>query len=222
MHAMVLAQACFFQGERHMRQTLLASATLLALACAVPALAQPYAPQPAAPDDTGGEHWAHQPGTGMSGPASNTSSNTGYVDSHSQIAPHLPEPIQGENASPETYLQDAQQALAQRKTGLAQQDLEMAETRLLDRSTAPEAARMPDQRPEIAAVSHARHALGAGDMRGASNDIQIALTSAPPRPEYAPPPPPQYAPPPPPGYAPRYAPPAQYAPAPPPGYAPPQ
>jgi hypothetical protein len=157
-----------------MRQTLLASATLLALACAVPALAQSYAP-----DTTGGEHWAHQPGTGMSGPASDTASNTGALNSHSTIAPHFPQPAQGENAPPEVYLRDAQTALAQRKTGLAQQDLEMAETRLLDRSTAPEAASMPDQRPEIAAVSHARHALGAGDVRAASNDIQMALSSAP-------------------------------------------
>jgi hypothetical protein len=180
-----------------MRQTLLASATLMALACALPAMAQP-APPPQ--DDSSGEHWAHQPGTGMSGPASNSASNTGYRNSPSTIAPHLPQPMQGENAPPEIYLQDAQQALAQRKTGLAQQDLEMAETRLLDRSTAPEAASMPDQRPEIAAVSHARHALGAGDVRAASNDIQMALSSAPP--QFAPPPPmgpppmPQYAPPP--------------------------
>jgi hypothetical protein len=221
VRAVIEALARFSEGETHMRQTLLASATLLALACALPASAQPYAP-----DTNGGEHWAHQPGTGMSGPASDSSSNTGYVDSRSSIAPHLPQPVQGENATPEIYLQDAQQALAHRKTGLAQQDLEMAETRLLDRSTAPEAASMPDQRPEIAAVSHARHALGAGDVRGASNDIQIALSSAPPMPGYAPPPPPQYAPPPPPGYAPppQYAPqpPQQYAPPPPPGYAPPQ
>jgi hypothetical protein len=164
-----------------MRQTLLASATLMALACALPALAQSTSP-----DDTGGEHWAHQPGTGMSGPASSTASNTGYANSRSTIAPHLPQPAQGENAPPEAYLRDALQALSRRQTGLAQQALEMAETRLLDRSTAPEAANMPDQRPEIAAVSHARHALGAGDMRAASNDVRMALSSAPP--QFAPPP----------------------------------
>ncbi len=159
-----------------MRQTLLASATLLSLACALPAFAQPYAP-----DTTGGEHWAHQPGTGMSGPASNTASNIGNGDSRSQIAPHLPQPAQGENASPEIYLRDAQRALAQRQTGLAQQALEMAETRLLDRSTAPEAANMPDQRPEVAAVSRARQALGAGNVRAASNAIQMALSASPPQ-----------------------------------------
>ena len=176
-----------------MRQTLLASATLMALACALPAMAQSYAP-----DDTGGEHWAHQPGTGMSGPASTPASNTGYLNSRSTIAPHLPQPAAGENASPEYYLHDAQQALAKRQTGLAQQALEMAETRLLDRSTAPEAASLPDQRPEIAAVSHARHALGAGDIRAASNDIQMALSSAPPGYMPAPAAAPQY-----PQYAPR-------------------
>ena len=182
-----------------MRQTILASATLMALACAVPAMAQGYSP-----DDTSGEHWAHQPGTGMSGPASSTASNTGYANSPSTIAPHLPQPMQGENAPPEIYLRDAQQALSRHQTGLAQQALEMAETRLLDRSTAPEAASLPDQRPEIAAVSHARHALGAGDVRAARNDIQFALSSAPPQfahPPQGPVPPmqpmPQYAPPPP-------------------------
>ncbi len=78
-----------------MRQSLLASATLMALVCALPAMAQTHAP-----DGTGSEHWAHQPGTGMSGPASSTASNTGYDDSHAQIAPHLPQPMQGENAPP--------------------------------------------------------------------------------------------------------------------------
>jgi hypothetical protein len=160
-----------------MRKTLLTSATLLGLAFGLPALAQPYAPTNDQPPP--GETWAHQPGTGMSGPASNNASNIDQSDSRSAIAPHLPQPTQGENASPEAYLRDAQAALAQRRTGLAQQALEMAETRLLDRSTAPEAAQMPDQRPEITQVSQARNALGHGDVQGASAAIQMALNSSP-------------------------------------------
>jgi hypothetical protein len=164
----------FSEGERIMRQTLLASATMLALACSLPAMAQSYG--------AGGETWAHQPGTGMSGPASNQASNIGSHDSRSPIAPHLPQPEQGENGTPEAYLRDAERALVQHKTGLAQQALEMAETRLLDRSTAPEAASMPDQRPEIAQVSYARQALGTGNVRAASAAIQMALSSARPMP----------------------------------------
>ncbi len=184
-----------------MRTTLLASATLLALTCGGVAMAQQT------------ETWAHEPGTGQSGPASTQSSNIGAMDSRSAIAPHLPQPMQGENGAPEAYLRDAQRALANHKTGLAQQALEMAETRLLDRSTAPEAASLPDQRPEITRVSQARQALGSGNIPGARAAIQLALESAPPMPPMmAPPPPPGYAPPPPPGYAPPL----------PPGYAPPQ
>jgi hypothetical protein len=121
--------------------------------------------------------WAHQPGTGESGPASSQASNIDSSDSHSTIAPHFPEPSQGPNASPDAYLHDAQAALAHHRTGLAQQALEMAETRLLDRSTAPDAAGTPDQNPEIRQVSQAREALGHGDVKGARSAIQMAIAS---------------------------------------------
>lgn len=123
------------------------------------------------------ETWAHQPGTGESGPASTQASNIDRADSHSDIAPHFPEPSQGQSASPDTYLRDAQTALAHHRTGLAQQALEMAETRLLDRSTTPDAAGTPDQSPAIREVSQAREALGHGDMKGASSAIQMAIAS---------------------------------------------
>jgi len=53
----------------------------------------------------------------------------------------------------------------------------MAETRLLDRSTAPDAAGTPDQSPAIREVSQAREALGHGDMKGARSAIQMAIAS---------------------------------------------
>jgi hypothetical protein len=125
--------------------------------------------------DAGGEHWAHQPGTGESGPASMRASNIDAADTHSDIAPHLPEPAVGQGADADTLLQAAQSALAAHKTGTAQQALEMAETRLLDRSTPPDQANQPDQGPRIEAVTKARKALASGDTKAADSAIQMAL-----------------------------------------------
>jgi hypothetical protein len=128
-----------------------------------------------ADDSTGSGNWAHQPGTGESGPASAKASNIDQADSHSTIAPHFPSPKVGENAGPEQYLRVAEKALAAHKTGEAQQALEMAETRLLDRSTPVNAAGQPDADPMVSSVSKARLALGHGDLAGASSDIKMAL-----------------------------------------------
>jgi hypothetical protein len=151
-----------------MRKTLLTSAALFALALSLPAFAQ-----------TANEPWAHQPGTGESGPASTNASNIDSGDAHSAIAPHLPLPEQGRDASPEAYLRAAQHALMRHQTGLAQQSLEMAETRLLDRSTLPSQANVPDQSPEIRNVSAALNALGHHDLAGAGRAIRMALANAP-------------------------------------------
>ncbi len=124
-----------------------------------------------------GDNWAHQPGTGESGPASTKASNIDSADSRSEIAPHFPEPAQGQNATPKTYLNDAQTALMHHRTGLAQQALEMAETRLLDRSTAPDAASQPDQAPAIHQVTLARDDLAHGDIHGAEAAIRAVLAT---------------------------------------------
>jgi hypothetical protein len=128
-------------------------------------------------DDVTGGNWAHQPGTGMSGPASMTASNIDQADSHSNIAPHFPEPKVGAVGSPEQYLMAAQTALAAHHTGAAQQALEMAETRLLDRSTPVNAAGQPDENPMVASVAAARQALGHNDMAGAKAAIKTALAT---------------------------------------------
>jgi hypothetical protein len=152
--------------------------------------AEQAAPSPAAPmprhhhvhhassSSPGGEHWAHEPGTGESGPASTKASNITGADTHSAIAPHLPRPPVGEGASPASYLQAAQAALHAHRTGAAQQALEMAETRLLDRSTPVNAAGQPDQDAAVQQVANARTALGKGDTQGASSAIQMALNGA--------------------------------------------
>jgi hypothetical protein len=132
----------------------------------------------AAGDDSGATS-AHEPGTGESGPASKRASNIDAGDSHSDIAPHLPTPSTGLDGSAEAYLNDAKADLGKKATGAAQQALEMAETRLLDRSTPVDQASTPDQTPEITSVTEARDALGKGDMAAADKAIDAALAAAP-------------------------------------------
>ena len=187
-----------------MRTILLASAALFTLTCSVPASAQApdagvatdtpastgdAAPVPAPPPmhrrhqaagaADGSGQFAHEPGTGQSGPASTKASNISGSDSSSEIAPHFPQPGGGMNAGPWNYLRAADRALAAHRTGEAQQALEMAETRLLDRSTPVGQAGQPSQSPEIMQVNQARQALGAGDIAGARSAIRTALASAP-------------------------------------------
>ncbi|MEJ0047303.1 MAG: hypothetical protein WDN04_15205 [Rhodospirillales bacterium] len=156
---------------------------------APPAAADESAAVPAAPiphhrvhhasvSGTGGEHWAHQPGTGQSGPPSTKASNITEADTRSAIAPHLPQPAVGEGANADSYLQAAQAALQSHRTGAAQQALEMAETRLLDRSTPVNAAGQPDQDAAVQQVANARTALAKGDTQGANSAIQMALGGA--------------------------------------------
>ena len=128
-------------------------------------------------DDGSEGHWAHQPGTGQSGPASNKASNIDSADTRSVIAPHLPQPAVGESGGPQDYLQAAKTALDSHKTGAAQQALEMAETRLLDRSTAVSASEQPDHDAVVQQVADARRALASGDTTGASSAIAIALNA---------------------------------------------
>ena len=148
------------------------------------------------------------------GPVSDQASHTPGSSSRSDIAPRLPEPAGGDSGSPERYLREADRALSMHKTGLAQQSLEMAETRLLDRSTLASEAGTPDASPEIQALRRAREALGRHDISDAHAAIREALNDAPGAAGMPPPAPAGYAAPPA-GYA---APPAGYA-APPAGYA---
>ncbi len=144
-----------------MRNLLLASA--LSLAFAAPAFAQ---------------QWAHEPGTGQSGPASDKASNIDGSDSRSDIAPHFQSPSVGENAAPVGYLRAAETALVHHRTGEAQQALEMAETRLLDRSTPVSEANVPSQNDMVRQVSIARQALGHNDVPGARQAIAVAINDS--------------------------------------------
>jgi hypothetical protein len=102
-------------------------------------------------------------------------SNIDQFDTRSQIAPNLPSPAIGPDATPADYLRAAQQALQAGRTGEAQQALEMAETRLLDRSVPMGQGSVPDQNPAVGQISQALRALAAGNRAETMQLIQAAI-----------------------------------------------
>jgi hypothetical protein len=107
----------------------------------------------------------------MSGGASNLTP----ADTKSDIAPKLPAPMVGPNAGPEQYLMAAKKALKMKKTGEAQEALEMAETRALDRSTPVDQAGTPDMDPMVGNIHAALESLGKKDWTGTDMAIDKAL-----------------------------------------------
>jgi hypothetical protein len=201
----------------------LGQATILALsataliggtAAAQPA-PQPAAPAPAMPAPAATVRPGHVPGVGPSYPASGHSSNISPDDTRSVIAPRLPDPQAGEDTTPRQFLMDARAALVAGRTGEAQEALERAETRLLDRSTPQGAEGVASRNRRVAEIRNVLATLGAHNRAGAIQLIDQMLSEAPP-PRRAPAP---YAGP---GYRPAYPPPGYPAPAypPQPGYAP--
>jgi len=114
-------------------------------------------------------------GTGQSLPLGNNSSNIGPQDTQSAIAPNLPSPDVGENAPPRKYLEAARTALLLGHTGEAQQALEMAETRALDRSVPLFQTNTPSKNPLVDKINQALQALGAGDRSRSVQLIEAAL-----------------------------------------------
>jgi hypothetical protein len=102
-------------------------------------------------------------------------SNIDPADTHSTIAPALPVPPLGPDATPQQFLQQAQIALQHHRSGAAQEALERAETRLLDRSTASSAASQPDMSPMVRQLGQARDALGRHDWPQADQLISEML-----------------------------------------------
>ena len=114
-------------------------------------------------------------GTGQSLPRSNNAANIGPQDTRSTIAPNLPSPDVGEDAPSLAYLRAARTALLQGRTGEAQQALEMAETRALDRSVPLFQTNVPSKSPLVDTIQKALNALGTGDRTGAVQFIDQAL-----------------------------------------------
>ncbi len=150
-----------------MRHTMLMTAAVLCLGAA-PVLAQGVNP-------TTGARPGHEPGVGQSQPASGRASNTDETTARSKIAPRLPTPpVAADDAT--AYLHAAQRDLDARRTGAAQEALERAETRLLDRSTDPSQVNAPDRNQTVDTISQARQALGRHDISGARELISQALS----------------------------------------------
>ena len=159
-----------------MRKMLLTCAAVLGVAAT--ATAQTTAPvQTTAPSND--IRPGHVPGVGDSYPASNRASNIVPGDTHSVIAPRLPAPSGGANASISQFLTDAQNSLTHGKTGQAQEALERAETAMLQRSVPADQAETPDQAPDVKLVAQARDDLARRDVNSAKQAISAAMTAAP-------------------------------------------
>ena len=93
------------------------------------------------------------------------------------LAP-LPSPAVPEGARPSDYLRAAQNALAAGRAGEAEEALEMAQTRMLDRSVPLGQTNNPSDNPTIGQISQARQALAARDRATCLQLIQAAIGSA--------------------------------------------
>jgi hypothetical protein len=133
---------------------------------------------PPGSDPTTGARPGNEVGTGMSMPMGTRASNIDQNNTRSMIAPNLPSPTVGANANAVDYLRAAQAALQANRTGEAQQSLEMAQTRLLDRSVPMGQTNNPSDNPAVTQVSQALRALAAGDRVQTMQMIQSAIPAA--------------------------------------------
>lgn len=110
-------------------------------------------------------------------PRSNMASNISSSNS-GLVAPALPAPMVGPNATVLTYLHAARTAFAAGRTGEAQQALEMAETRTLDRSVVQGQGSTPSNSHLVAQIGAALHAVGAGNRVQAMHRIDAAIATS--------------------------------------------
>ena len=82
-----------------------------------------------------------------------------------------------ENDPPHAFLEAARSAVDRGQTGEAQEALERAETRLLDRAVGLNSAQEPDDRRAVLDIGVARQALAAGDRPGTLRAIDDALAA---------------------------------------------
>ncbi len=153
-----------------MRAIKFALAALLGLT-AISALAQ----APSLLDPATGARPGHTPGVGDSLPKSDKASNILPGPTASTLAPTLPSPANADGAAPFDLLRAARAALVAGQTGLAQQSLEMAETRSLDRAMAPGQSGTASDSRFVGQIRDARRALGNGDSAAAITMIDQAL-----------------------------------------------
>ena len=154
-----------------MRYMKLAAAALLGVT-AMPALGQTSSGQ----DPATGARPGHEAGVGDSLPRSDKASNIVPADTRFNIAPTLPPAAIGDHAATFDYLRAARASLLGGRTGQAQQSLEMAETRALDRWVPEGQTNAPSDSRLVSRIRDARHALGDGDRTHAIQLIDLALS----------------------------------------------
>jgi hypothetical protein len=116
-------------------------------------------------------------GTGQSLPLSSTAGNIAPDDTNNLVAGRLPEPAIDPNAPPAAFIEDARQALAAGRTGEAQEAIERAESRVLNRAVAPSLASTPSHQPLVQQLRDARMALGSGDKPRTMEILADALNN---------------------------------------------
>jgi hypothetical protein len=93
------------------------------------------------------------PVTGQPEPTSTVASNRDPSNTRSEIAPALPAPpVEG----PRDLLMAPSQDIGSRRSGAAQEALERAETRVLDRGVPPSMANAPDDSRVVDLITQAR------------------------------------------------------------------
>jgi hypothetical protein len=90
----------------------------------------------------------------------------------------LPSPNLAEGSRPSDYLRAAQAALAAGRTAEGESALEMAQTRMLDRSVPLGQTGNPSDNPTITQITQARQALAAHDRAACLQAVQAAIASA--------------------------------------------
>ena len=96
----------------------------------------------------------------------------------STVLSPLPSPNVSQDERPSDFLRAAQGALAAGRVAEAQQALEMAQTRMLDRAVPLGQTNNPSDNPTIGQIAQARQALAAHDRATCLQSIQAAITTA--------------------------------------------
>lgn len=133
---------------------------LLLTVLAVPAVAQTE-------PDTGGGHQ----------PTSTMPTNTGPENTHTVWSPQLPSPTVSDDAPPAAFVKAAEGAIAAGRLGEAQEAIERAESRALDRTVRPSRANQPSRQLLVKQLADARQMLGHGDRQGALHKLDEALAN---------------------------------------------
>jgi hypothetical protein len=101
-----------------------------------------------------------------------------WAQSTGGVLTPLPAPDLPADSPPSAYLRAAQGLVAADRGREAESALEMAQTRMLDRSVALGQTNSPSDNPTILQITQARQALAAHDLTACQQAIQAAIATA--------------------------------------------